>query len=581
MYIKNPLIIKNAQLLSHMPCGNEFLQNKWNYLQNLMSIDPVSLSETDRINLLEERILNGDFKLYVQIVSEGKFKFDLVHDVIASFFLDLLFLKNSKSMLSLGPRHGKSALMTWLLTYTFALNNGQQNGLYATYGKSLTVLFGRDIRDTFLNPVFLKLFPESKLSQTSRGAMDFATNNGGKFAGVSVGASCTGKGAGIMSEHAFPGGLIVDDGVKDMKSALSETSMASLAQWYSSEMSTRGNKYHFKLITATRYSLNDLHANLLGEYDEYTNTYQNQYTESNPDGWRYLNIPARCGNEETDPLNRKLGEAAWPAVFNEEYLINAEKEKGAFTFAALYMGNPQPKDGGVFKEKWLSWCDSKEVPRLSHVYVALDPSFGVLRDESVFTVCGVSAKTDELYILEQSGDSSWEFPELIKESNRLSRQYNPLFFLVESTASGKPLMQHFKRQSKTNINPIIMKAYPEKGTPLKNKQQKVSQVLPVFIDDKVICVRNESWNYKLFQQVRQFPFGAHDDRLDSLCIGVEYWILNLRKKSSKSETIINNGTDANNPKKPASIIELINESKSVSTYSNALQYNDTTPTFNW
>lgn len=565
--------------MTHRPCGNEFLQNKWNYLQQLMAIDPMSLSEVDRINLLEERILNGDFKLYVQITSEGKFKFDLVHDVIASFFIDLLFLKNNKSMLSLGPRHGKSALMTWLITYTFALNNGKQNGLYATYGKSLTVLFGRDIRDTFLNPVFLKLFPDSKLSITSRGAMDFATNNGGKFAGVSVGASCTGKGAGIMDDNSFPGGLIVDDGVKDMKSALSETSMSSLAQWYSSEMSTRGNKYHFKLITATRYSLNDLHANLLGEYDEYTNSYQNQYNEAtNPDGWRYLNIPARCGNEETDPLGRKLGAAAWPSVFNEEYLINAEKEKGAFTFAALYMGNPQPKDGGVFKEKWLSWCDEREVPKLSHIYVSLDPSFGVLRDESVFTVFGVSAKTDELYVLEQSGDSSWEFPDLVKESQRLASKYLPLFFLVEGTASGKPLMQHFKRQSNTvNGIKVNMKSYPEKGTPLKNKQQKVSQVLPVFIDDKVICVRNEDWNYKLFQQVRQFPFGAHDDRLDSLCIGVEYWIMNLRKNRGTIDTV-GNVKDSN---KSASIIDLINESKSINKQSDSLKYNDITPTFNW
>lgn len=586
MYIKNPLIIKNAQLLTHHPCGNEYLQNTWDYLQSLMKIDPLSLSEIERINLLEERILNGDFKLYVQVVSEGKFKFDLVHDVIASFFLDLLFLKNDKSMLSLAPRHGKSALMTWLITYTFALNNGRQNGLYATYGKSLTVLFGRDIRDTFLNPVFLKLFPESKLSDTSRGAMDFATKNGGKFAGVSVGASCTGKGAGVMSDYSFPGGLIVDDGVKDMKSALSETAMESLAQWYSSEMSTRGNKYHFKLITATRYSLNDLHANQLGIYDEYTGTYSNEYdSENNPNGWRYLNIKAICDNEETDPLGRKLGEAAWPAVFDVEYLEKAKKDKGDFTFSALYMGNPTPKDGGIFKESWLSWCDKREVPKLSHVFVALDPAFGVLRDESVFTVCGVSAVSDELYILEQTGDSSWEFPDLISESKRLAKIYNPIYFIVESTASGKPLMQHFKRQTMAGQT-IIMRGYPEKGTPLKNKQQKISQILPVFIDGKVICVRNPSWNYKLLEQIKQFPFAPHDDRIDSLAIATDYWILNLRKNLNgkyynKSE---------NKKSQRQSIQDLVKESRAmndglydpVRSYNNGvISEHNLTPQFNW
>lgn len=581
MYITDPIIIKNSQLLTHLPCGTPYLQKRWNYLQRLLKIDATLLSKEQQLVLIEERIRAGDFKLYVQVVSQGRFKFDLVHDVIASFFLDLLFLRNNKSMLSLAPRHGKSALMTWLMTFTYALNKGKQNGLYATYGESLTLIFGRQIRDTFLNPVFQNIFPECKLSALSRGALNFSTVEGGSFSGVSVGSSCTGKGAGIMEEEGFPGGLIVDDAVKDMKSALSTTSMDTLKQWYSSEMSTRGNKYHFKLITATRYSLNDLHASLLGDLDPYTGTYENEFDEKfNPAGWRYLNIPALCNDEELDPLNRKLGEAAWEKVFPRSYLINARKEKGEFTFSALYDGNPQPKTGGIFKENYLSWCNLDELPRLSHIYIALDPAFGVLQDESCFTVCGVSAKTDELYILHQRADSGWEFPQLIKEVESIAEEYNPLFMLVENTASGKPLIQHFKHQKNIHIS---FKPYPQKGTPLKNKQQKVSQVLPLFIDSKVICVRDNTWNQPLLSQVKHFPFGAHDDRLDSLCIGVEHWILNYRRRNKK-----NVDGEYNPQNKGYNNIPSINDLIENNRYLNADKGLETfnpdsnlTPTYNW
>lgn len=574
MYITDKHIIKYAQLVPHLPCGTEYLQNRWEKLQDLMKIDPSSLKDIDLINLLEERIKCGDFKLYVQIVSDGQFKFSLVHDVIASYFLDLLFLRNNQSLLSLAPRHGKSMLMCYLTTFTFALNDGFQEALYGTYGKSLTVDFGTMIRDVLMKDKYLQLFPHSELHSQSRGAMAFRTKLGGKFNGVGVGTSTTGKGAGPgMRNDLWPGPLIVDDPVKDMREALSEKTMGTLHQWWSSEMSTRGNKLHFKLITATRYSLNDLHSYVLGKQDPYTLEYENIYDEEkNPEGWRYLNIPAICINEANDPLHRKLGQAAWPAMFDENYLRTTKKEKGVFTFSALYMGNPIPEEGGLFDEKWLSWCNKEEVPSLSHIYMSLDPAFGVHNDESVFTVLGVSRHTDELYILDQCGSSSWEFPDLIEQSENLTKLFHSTFCIVEGTASGKPLIQHFKKQGT-----VIMKHYPEKGTPLRDKQQKVSQILPVFKEDKVICVRGD-WNHQLFQQVRQFPFGAHDDRLDSMCIGVEYWIVNLRKKFDLLSQV-------NVPKKSRTknIMELIDSHRETHKYDGEESFGtgDKPLTFDW
>lgn len=524
MYIKDPEIIRRAQLLTYYPCGTEFLQKQWDELQNLRKIDARTLSEFDRLKLMEERIKRGDFKLFVNVIAPW-FNFCLVHDVIASFFVDLLFLKTNRSLLSLAPRHGKSQLMCFITAYCFALNNGFNEALYATYGRSLTVDFGTKIRDVLDNEAFLSLFPEAALHSRHKGAMNFMTQAGGQFHGTAVGSSVTGKGAGPgMHNDLWPGPLVVDDPVKDMQQALSENSMRTLAQWWSSEMSTRGNKLHFKLITATRYSFQDLHSAILGERDPYTGIYENQMTEENPLGWRYLNIPALCEDEITDPLLRKKNEAAWPEVFDTEYLNVQKKEKGIFTFSALFMGNPVPPEGGMFKVEWLSWCNYDEVPQLSFVYTSLDPAFGVGRDESVFTICGVSRYTDELFILEQCGSSVWEFPDLINVYENIVKKYQSRILVIEGTASGKPLIQHFNRIGKINT-----RHYPEKGTPLKSKEQKVSQILPAFQDDRVVCVRDD-WNHPLYSQIKSFPFAMHDDRVDSLAIAIDFWLMHIRGK---------------------------------------------------
>jgi predicted phage terminase large subunit-like protein len=500
----------------------EWHRAKWEELLHYADEDPDKLSDAAKTELIYKRIRAGDFKLFVQVVSEQKFEFHTVHNVIAAFFLDLIFRRNTKSLLSLGPRHGKSELMCHLVSFLYGLNGGMNNSLYTSYGIDLSTIFGGKIRDHLSNPYFLELFPNAGLSQTSKAAKRFSTLAGGKFFASSVNAALTGMGAGVMEWTAFPGALIGDDLVKDMQSALSEKVMETTNQWVKSEMFTRGNMNHFKLITATRYSLMDVHETLLKgklNIEDPNSPYVNEYhPERNPDGWRYLNIPTLCEDVDRDPLLRKeIDAAAWPTHFPAKDLIS-KRSDDEYTFSALYQGNPVPKKGSLWKRKYLNFLDS--APRLRYVYMSIDSSYGVQLDESVITVFGVPEdETDpNIYILDQIGSNEWEFPELSQTVVQMWKYYHAGMVVIESAASGKSLAQSLEAQYGMPIELVPA---------TKSKPQRFSETLPPQREGRVILIRGD-WNTKLVSQLTSFPFAAHDDRVDSFALGLWYWLTILK-----------------------------------------------------
>jgi predicted phage terminase large subunit-like protein len=506
---------KILQVESFSPWHNA----KWEELLDLCSTNHRALSESAQEELIIRRIRGGDFKLFVQIVSEQRFDFDIVHDLIAAYFLDLIFMRNIQSLLSLGPRHGKSTLMCYLTCYLFGLNDGFNEQLYCAYGGDLSAKFGRMIRDTMSNPIFVNLFPGAALSKDAKAAKSFRTLNKGEFYASSVNGVLTGMGSGPQIMEAWPGGLYLDDPVKNMKEATSDVVMASTNQWVQSEFFTRGNLNHFKLITATRYSLQDVHETLLGGRKDDKSPYKNEYDpEKNPDGWRFLNIPTLCDNVETDPLLRtEIDQAAWESRVPAKKMIT-KRAVDPYTFSALYQGNPIPKSGSLFKRSFLSFVP--KFPKLRYVFLSIDAAYGLEQDETVITVLGVPERTEDrnLYILDQIGSSLWQFPEMLQTTKQIFSIYKARNIIIEKAASGVSLAQSLSIQGNFPTELVAV---------TKSKVQRFSEVLTAFREEKIQLVDAE-WNYKLIDQLTTFPFATHDDRVDSLVLGIWYWLIVLK-----------------------------------------------------
>lgn len=128
------------------------------------------------------------------------------------------------------------------------------------------------------------------------------------------------------------GVAILDDLLKDRSEGLSRARKNAVWGWLYGSVMTRRHPGSSLIGMATRWAADDPSGRLVDEWN-----------------FPYINIPAICEDEATDPLNRKLGEALWPDARPLAFLESLQA-KDPWGFAAMYQGRPTPKGAEVFKK---------------------------------------------------------------------------------------------------------------------------------------------------------------------------------------------------------------------------------------
>src|ERR1043165_1575588 len=173
-------------------------------------------------------------------------------------------------MILMPPRHGKSELASRRFPAWFIGRNSGKQIIAASYNSDLANDFGREVRNIVQSPEFLALF-NAALSEDSRAANRWHTNEGGMYVAAGVGTAVTGRGADI---------LLIDDPFKDREEADSELRRQRVWDWYTSTAYTRLMPGGAIVLINTRWHDDDLSGRLI---------------EAQGDGgdqWDILSLPA-------------------------------------------------------------------------------------------------------------------------------------------------------------------------------------------------------------------------------------------------------------------------------------------------
>ena len=161
----------------------------------------------------------------------------------------------------------------------------------------------------------------------SHNVKSWRTTNGGFYRAVGVGGSLTGRRGD---------GAIIDDPVKDMIDAESPIVQEHTIEWYRAVLNTRLKPDAWIILIMTRWNEKDLGGQLL--LDEI----------AGGDKWTILKLPAICDSID-DPLHRKIGEALWPEMYNEEVLARKRAVSQEYIWGALYQQDPKPRTASFFQ----------------------------------------------------------------------------------------------------------------------------------------------------------------------------------------------------------------------------------------
>ena len=441
------------------------------------------LNRYDQIDQQEE--CRNDFLSFVKYMWGG-FIEGRHHKIIAEKFNRISQGKLKRLIVCLPPRHTKSEFAsTYLPAWMMGLN-GQLKIIQCTHTAELAVRFGRKVRNLIDSDEFQHIFPELKLQADNKSAGRWTTNQEGESFYAGVGGAITGRGADL---------LIIDDPHSE-QDALSPKSLESAYEWYTSGPRQRLQPGGTIIIVMTRWSTKDLVGKLL-----------KKQSDDHSDQWEIVEFPAIMPESE-EPLCGNF--------WKKEELLGVKASLPIAKWNAQWMQNPTAEEGSIVKREWWRRWHEDQVPPYNYIIQSYDTAFSKKEtaDYSAITTWAIFESEDEAtpnIILLDAKRVRVDFPELKKMAWDEYKYWEPDCILIEAKASGTPLTHELRRMG------IPVTSYtPSRG---QDKVARINSVAPIF-ESGMVWAPDESFADEVIEEVASFPYGDHDDYVDSMTMAL-------------------------------------------------------------
>lgn len=435
-------------------------------------------------------------------------------------------------LLSVPPQHGKSFTITETLPSWFMGKHPTDSVIIAGYETRFTEGFGRANRDKFntiTQEVFLTDDNDCSPNMNTQAADEWRTMQGGTCRSAGLKGGITGRGAELF---------IIDDPIKNRQDATSEVIISTIHNEMGPSVQSRIHPGGKLIVIQTRWVENDVIGWVQVNWPEYV--------------WEYINLPAEYDQEAMDagpcPLGRHLGDSlmgwhlgddedAMPKkIANTNFWLKAKKSlviaaDGERTWNALYQGRPTAGTGNLYDPQWWGrYHRSKELRySLEYLQLSIDATFkdADTSDFVAMTLWGVKGRTVYLWKLVNKRLS---FTNTVAKIKELCAEYTDIDELViEDKANGTAIMDVLRYEpglpAIVPVEPLGGKYARAQATSSFVAQRNVT--LPLDLTDAELAdIENDNPNIAqvgietFVNQHKTFPFGAHDDMVDSQSQGL-------------------------------------------------------------
>lgn len=414
-------------------------------------------------------------------------------DAIAEHLEAVAYGQINHLLINVPPGHMKSLLVcVFFPAWDWAEVRASRRSLFSSYQAALAIRDSVKCRRIIQSPWYQKRYPHIELAGDVNLKTRFENTHTGFRLSTSPGGIGTGERADIVA---------VDDPHKVTEAESDKVRQMTL-DWWSKEMSTRDSdlKSSF-IIIMQRVHHQDLSAWAIDS------------------GYEHLCLPGEFEPERrcmtslgwSDPRHEPK-QPLWTERFPPSKLADLKQTLGAYGYAGQIQQRPTPREGGILKEKY--WQYYLVTPPCKIKVWAWDTAFktGNQNDYSAGVLMGIS--NHNYYILDVYCDRL-EYPDLKRKIIQLHERDSTNAVVVEDKASGQSLIQELARSTTL---PII----PQKVD--KDKIARVNAIAPTVEAGKVFISHSAPWVADFVMECSQFPNGAHDDRIDAFCHGLNYLI---------------------------------------------------------
>lgn len=428
---------------------------------------------------------------------------------LEQFERDVLDGKSPRLILTMPPRHGKSALVSKTFPAWFLGRNPKKEIISCSYNQALAMDFSRKVRGIMQDDDFLNIFPDAPLDPKSQSAERWNTDCGGGYVSAGVSTGITGRGCHV--------GLI-DDPIKDRDSAESETVRESVKNWYSSTFYTRLAPGAGVCIVQTRWHEDDLAGWLIKTFEE-AKADADKHGEPIPDDvdqWEIINYPAIAVEDET---YRKKGDALHEARYPLPALAKIKRTLLPRDWEALYMQRPTSDDGEYFTKVMLRYYDTMPLVEDMKIYAAWDLAIST-KEHADYTCCFVIGvdRSDNVYVLDRVY-GRFTALQILDNMFAIQRKWRPEIVGIESgqiELTLEPFLIKRQLEEKLTI------PYRKLKTRGKDKATRARTVQGRMEQGRVFLPKSAIWTQDLVNELLKFPLGLHDDQVDAIA-----WVFNM------------------------------------------------------
>jgi len=359
--------------------------------------------------------------------------------------------------------------------------------IQATHTGELAVRFGRKAKTLIDSDEYRKVF-ETSLREDSQAAGRWETAQGGEYFAAGVGGAITGRGADL---------LIIDDPHSE-QDAMSATAFDNAYEWYTSGPRQRLQPGGQIVLVMTRWSKKDLTGILLDNQKKVKG-----------DQWEVVSFPAIMDHgTEKKPV--------WPQYWKMNELESVKATLPVGKWNAQWMQEPTSEEGALIKREWWNKWDKEFLPDVTYVIQSYDTAFlkKETADYSAITTWGIFYPEEggkPNIILLDAIKERYEFPELRRVALEQYKYWEPDMVIVEQKASGTPLTHELRQ-----MDIPVMTFTPSRGN---DKHVRVNSCAPLF-EAGLIWAPDEQFAEEVIEECASFPFGDHDDLVDSMTMAV-------------------------------------------------------------
>lgn len=431
------------------------------------------------------------------------------HEQICGHLMRILTEPKLRLMIWVPPQYGKSLIVSRMLPAFLLGINPKLRIILSSYSAELADSFNRDCQKIMDSEAYSLVFPKTytrsaKFPRLKKTNSFVETSVGGYLFTVGVGGSTTGRSADVF---------IVDDPVKDMKDADSETQRASKIDWFNSVAQTRCSKNAPIIVMHTRWHEGDLAGSILEKGQQQTDASQYEVV-----CYPAVYDPHHEYASDDDPRTYK-GEALWPTwKGDDKRMEEIRADVGARVWSALFQQSPVVEGGNIIRSEWWRFYDSLNYDDLDEWVMTIDANFKEAETSDFVSIQVWARKDANLYAIDQRR-GRWGIKKTIKNVVELLAIWEQCcYVLVEDKANGPAVIELLKAKL----------PYFHEQQAKGSKESRVHAIETWVESSHCHLPRGAFWVSAFIKEFSAFPNGVNDDQVDAAVYAISRLTRHLR-----------------------------------------------------